>query len=173
VAALGVAAVDRRAVGARQRARRRATSTDQGVVEGEAARLARLPSPTRLRRAWCWPTTSSSTRPRWRPIDAAAGAQRRSPSAAAPIGLVLSGRRTGEPVRPRAARRPSGRGGGRRFPIWLGSGLSLANAASAVARDAMGRSSARRASSDGRVDQPVDAGAGARAARRLSGREPR
>lgn len=150
MAALGVAA----AVGARWvrvNVLSGAYVTDQGVIAGEAARLAAY------RRQLGWDGVLLADHlvkhaAPLAPIDPATSAKDVAERSGAD-GLVLSGARTGQPVDVGlldAVRAAVGR-----FPIWLGSGLSLANAAALWPRcdGAIVGTACKR---DGRVDEPVD-----------------
>jgi membrane complex biogenesis BtpA family protein len=123
IAALGAAAV----VGAhwvRVNVLASAYVTDQGVIEGEAARLAayrhQLGRPLQLLADFLVKHATPLA-----PFDVAAGARDLAERSGADA-IVLSGSRTGEPVdvvlfdTVRAAVGP--------FPIWIGSGLTTANA---------------------------------------------
>jgi membrane complex biogenesis BtpA family protein len=150
MAALGVAA----AVGARWvrvNVLAGAYVTDQGLVEGEAARLAAY------RRQLGWQGLVLADHlvkhaAPLAPLDVAAGAKDLAERSGAD-GIVLSGRRTGEPVDGALLAAVRAAVGG--FPLWLGSGLSLANAAALwpACDGAIVGTACKR---EGRVDQPVD-----------------
>ena len=124
MAALGVAA----AVGAhwvRVNVLSGAYVTDQGLIEGEAARLfayrRQLHCDVQVLADFLVKHASPLAA-----IDVAAGARDLAERSGA-SGIVLSGSRTGEPVDVALLDTVRAAVGG--FPIWLGSGLSLANAA--------------------------------------------
>lgn len=150
MAALGVAAV----VGAqwvRVNVLAGAYATDQGVIEGEAARLfayrARLRSDVAVLADYLVKHAAPLA-----PVDVASGARDLAERSGA-AGLVLSGARTGEPVDQALLERVRAAVGA--FPIWLGSGLALHNAAALWPRcdGAIVGTACKR---DGRVDAPVD-----------------
>ena len=150
IAALGVAAV----VGARWvrvNVVAGAYVTDQGVIEGEAARLAayraRLRSDVRLLADYLVKHAAPLAA-----IDVVAGARDLAERSGAD-GIVLSGARTGEPVD--VALLDTVRAAVGAFPIWLGSGLGLDNAAALWPR-CDGAIVGTSCKHDGRVDQPVD-----------------
>lgn len=125
--------------------------TDQGVIEGEAARLAAY------RRQLGWQGMLLADHlvkhaAPLAPVDAAAGAKDVAERSGAD-GIVLSGRRTGEPVDLALLATVRAAVGG--FPVWLGGGLSLANAAALwpACDGAIVGTACKR---DGRVDQPVE-----------------
>ncbi len=98
--------------------------TDQGVIEGEAARLAAYQKQLGSRVDVLADLLVKHAAP-LAPVDVAAAAKdlaERSGAAA----IVLSGNRTGEPVD--AALLDAVRAAVGRFPIWVGSGLTAANA---------------------------------------------
>lgn len=150
IAAIGVAAV----VGARWvrvNVLSGAYVTDQGVIEGEAARLAayrkQLGSDVQILADFMVKHAAPLA-----PLDVAAAARdlaERSGAAA----IVLSGSRTGAPVD--VAFFDSVRAAVGEFPIWLGSGLSAHNAADLWPRcdGAIVGTSIKR---DGRVLAPVE-----------------
>jgi membrane complex biogenesis BtpA family protein len=150
VAALGVAAV----VGARWvriNVLAGAYVTDQGVIEGEAARVfayrRRLQSEVVVLADFLVKHAAPLA-----PVDVAAGARDLCERSGA-AGIVLSGARTGQPVD--VALLDTVRAAVGAFPIWLGSGLSLDNAALLWPRcnGAIVGSWCKR---DGQVHQPVD-----------------
>jgi membrane complex biogenesis BtpA family protein len=150
VAALGVAAV----VGARWvriNVLSGAYVTDQGVIEGESARVfayrRRLGSTVAVLADYLVKHAAPLAT-----IDVAAGARDLAERSGA-AGLVLSGARTGEPVD--VALFDTVRAAVGAFPIWLGSGLSVANAASLWPR-CDGAIVGTACKQDGRVDLPVD-----------------
>jgi membrane complex biogenesis BtpA family protein len=150
MAALGVAAVvDARWV--RVNVLAGAYVTDQGVVEGEAARLADYR--TRLRRdvVLLADYLVKHAAP-LAPVDVAAGARDLAERSGAD-GLVLSGARTGAPVDVTLLDTVRAVVGA--FPIWLGSGLGVDNAAQLWSRcdGAIVGSSCKV---DGQVHAPVD-----------------
>lgn len=150
MAALGVAAVvDARWV--RVNVLAGAYVTDQGVIEGEAARLAAYR--TRLRRdvVLLADYLVKHAAP-LAPIDVAAGARDLAERSGAD-GLVLSGARTGAPVD--VALLDSVRAAVGAFPIWLGSGLGLDNAALLWPR-CDGAIVGTSCKVDGQVHAPVD-----------------
>ena len=125
--------------------------TDQGVIEGEAARLCayrtRLGSGTLILADFLVKHATPMA-----PFDLAPAARDLAERSGA-SGLVLSGARTGEPVdemRLDAVRSAVGD-----FPIWLGSGLTAENAAALWPRcdGAIVGTTLKRGS---RVDEPVD-----------------
>ncbi|MCA3008767.1 MAG: BtpA/SgcQ family protein [Phycisphaerales bacterium] len=125
--------------------------TDQGVIEGEAARLAAY------RRQLGWQGMLLADHlvkhaAPLAPVDAAAGAKDVAERSGAD-GIVLSGRRTGEPVDLALLATVRAAVGG--FPVWLGAGLSPANAAALwpACDGAIVGTACKR---DGRVDQPVE-----------------
>ena len=125
--------------------------TDQGVIEGEAARLAAY------RRQLGWHGLLLADHfvkhaAPLAPLDLAAGAKDVAERSGAD-GIVLSGRRTGEPVDLPAVVAVRAAVGA--FPIWLGSGLSLASAP-ALWPACDGAIVGTACKHDGRVDQPVD-----------------
>jgi membrane complex biogenesis BtpA family protein len=150
IAALGVAAV----VGARWvrvNVLAGAYVTDQGVIEGEAARLMAY----RRQLGWTGRLLADHLVKHaapLAPVDVADGAKDIAERSGAD-GIVLSGRRTGEPVD--AALLATVRAAVGAFPVWLGSGLSLATAAALwpCCDGAIVGTACKR---DGRVDQPVD-----------------
>lgn len=150
IAALGVAAV----VGAkwiRVNVLTGAYVTDQGLVEGEAARVFAYRSRMQCEVAVLADFLVKHASP-LAPVDVAAGARDVAERSGA-AGIVLSGARTGEPVDVallEAVRRAVGA-----FPIWLGSGLTVANAGLLWPRcdGAIVGSYCKR---DGRVLEPVD-----------------
>jgi membrane complex biogenesis BtpA family protein len=150
VAALGVAA----AVGARWirvNVLAGTYATDQGLIVGEAARLFAYRRQLRSDVAVLADYLVKHAAPVG-PVDVASGARDLAERSGA-AGIVLSGRRTGEPVAAdllAAVRAAVGT-----FPIWLGSGLDADNAADLWPRcdGAIVGSSCKR---DGRIDQPVD-----------------
>lgn len=150
VAALGVAAV----VGARWvrvNVLAGAYATDQGVIEGEAARLFAYRRQLRSDTAVLADFLVKHAVP-LAPLDVAAGARDLAERSGAD-GIVLSGARTGEAVD--AALLDTVRAAVGAFPIWLGSGLTAANAPVLWPRcdGAIVGTSCKR---DGRVDAPVD-----------------
>ena len=155
VAALGVAAV----VGARWvrvNVLAGAYVTDQGVIEGEAARLAayRRQLGTRTEILADFLVKHAQPLAPLAPPAVAAAAQDLAERSGAG-GLVLSGSRTGAPVD--VAFFDSVRAAVGRFPIWLGSGLGVANAAELWPRcdGAIVGTALKRG---GRVTAPVDLG---------------
>ena len=150
IAALGVAAV----TGARWirvNVLAGAYVTDQGVVEGEAARLFAYRRQLRSQVEVLADFLVKHATP-LAPVDVATGARDLAERSGA-HGIVLSGSRTGEPVD--AALLDTVRAAVGAFPIWLGSGLSVANAAVLWPRcdGAIVGTSCKR---DGRVEAPVD-----------------
>jgi membrane complex biogenesis BtpA family protein len=150
-AALGVAAV----VGARWvrvNVLAGAYATDQGVIEGEAAALfayrRQLHSEVAVLADFLVKHASPLA-----PVDVAAGARDLAERSGA-AGLVLSGARTGVPVD--VALLDTVRAAVGEFPLRLGSGLSVANAAVLWPRcdGAIVGTACKR---DGRVEAPVDA----------------
>jgi membrane complex biogenesis BtpA family protein len=150
LAALGVAA----AVGARWvrvNVLAGAYVTDQGVIEGEAARLfayrRRLASDVAVLADFLVKHASPLA-----PLDVAAAAKDLAERSGAG-GLVLSGSRTGEPVDVALLDRVRAAVG--EFPIWLGSGLAVDNAALLWPRcdGAIVGTACKRG---GRVGEPVD-----------------
>lgn len=125
--------------------------TDQGVIEGEAHRLAayrkQLGTSTGILADFLVKHAAPLA-----PIDVAAGARDLAERSGAE-GLVLSGARTGEPVD--AALLDTVRAAVGAFPIWLGSGLTPANAAELWPRcdGAIVGTACKRG---GRVENPVD-----------------
>jgi hypothetical protein len=149
-AALGIAAV----VGARWvrvNVLAQAYVTDQGVIEGEAARLfayrRRLHSDTTVLADFLVKHAAPLA-----PIDVAAGARDLAERSGAG-GIVLSGSRTGEPVD--VGLLDTVRAAVGAFPVWLGSGLSVANAARLWPR-CSGAIVGTACKRDGRVEAPVD-----------------
>jgi uncharacterized protein len=150
VAAFGVAAV----VGARWvrvNVLAGAYLTDQGVIEGEAARLAAWRRQLGTSAALLADFLVKHASP-LAPIDVATGARDVAERSGAD-GLVLSGARTGMPVD--VAFLDTVRAAVGTFPIWLGSGLSLANAAQLWPR-CDGAIVGTACKHDGRVHAPVD-----------------
>jgi membrane complex biogenesis BtpA family protein len=121
------------------------------VIEGEAARLfayrSRLGSKVEVLADFLVKHATPLA-----PFDVAAAAKDLAERSGA-AGLVLSGSRTGEPVD--VALLDTVRAAVGRFPIWIGSGLSTANAALLWPRcdGAIVGTSIKRG---GRVDNPVD-----------------
>ncbi|MGE3172261.1 MAG: BtpA/SgcQ family protein [Planctomycetota bacterium] len=129
-----------------------AYATDQGVIEGEAARIAAYRKRLGVDTAILADLLVKHAAPLV-PLDPAVAARDlRERSGAA--GLILTGDRTGEPVD--AALLDTVRAAVGAFPIWLGSGLSAANAAALWPRcdGAIVGTSLKRG---GRVHAPVDA----------------
>jgi uncharacterized protein len=150
IAALGVAA----AVGARWirvNVLAGAYATDQGVIEGEAARLfayrRRLPARIEVLADFLVKHATP-----FAPIDVAAAARDLRDRSGA-VGIVLSGARTGEPVDP--ALLASVRAAVGAFPIWLGSGLGVENAAALWPR-CDGAIVGTACKHDAHVEDPVD-----------------
>ena len=150
VAALGIAA----AVGARWvrvNVLSGAYVTDQGVIEGEAARLfayrRQLHNGVMVLADHLVKHASPLA-----PVDVAASARDLAERSGA-AGIVLSGSRTGQPVD--VALLDTVRAAVGAFPIWLGSGLSLANAALLWPR-CDGAIVGTACKQDGDVGQPVD-----------------
>ncbi|MCU0862946.1 MAG: BtpA/SgcQ family protein [Planctomycetes bacterium] len=165
-AALGIAAV----VGARWvrvNVLASAYVTDQGLIEGEAARLfayrRALQSDTAVLADFLVKHASPLA-----PIDVATGARDLAERSGA-AGLVLSGSRTGEPVD--VALLDTVRAAVGAFPIWIGSGLSVVNAAVLWPR-VDGAIVGSACKHDGRVEAPVDVER-VRALRRLCPSGPR
>jgi hypothetical protein len=149
-AALGIAAV----VGARWvrvNVLSGAYVTDQGVIEGEAAALAAYRRTLRHDVQLLADHLVKHAAP-LAPIDPGTSARDLAERSGAD-GLVLSGARTGSPVD--AALLDAVRGAVGRFPIWLGSGLSVANAAQLWPR-CDGAIVGTACKIDGRVEAPVD-----------------
>lgn len=149
-AALGVAA----AVGARWvrvNVLAQAYVTDQGVIEGEAAALAAYRAQLRLDTSLLADFLVKHATP-LAPIDVVAGARDLAERSGAD-GLVLSGTRTGEPVD--VALLDTVRAAVGAFPIWLGSGLSVENAAR-LWQHCDGAIVGTACKVDGRVTAPVD-----------------
>lgn len=150
LAALGVAAV----VGARWirvNVLAGAYVTDQGIVEGEAARLFAYRRQLRSEVAVLADFLVKHASP-LAPTDVATGARDLAERSGA-HGIVLSGTRTGQPVD--VALLDTVRAAVGTFPVWLGSGLTVANAPTLWPRcdGAIVGTFCKR---DGRVDQPVD-----------------
>lgn len=150
LAAVGVAAV----VGARWvrvNVLAGAYVTDQGVVEGEAARLfayrRRLHSQVAVLADFLVKHASPLA-----PLDVATGARDLAERSGA-AGIVLSGARTGSPVDVQLL--DSVRAAVGAFPLWLGSGLGVDNAPVLWPRcdGAIVGTACKR---DGRVGEPVD-----------------
>jgi uncharacterized protein len=165
-AALGVAA----AVGARWirvNVLASAYVTDQGVIEGEAARLFAYRRTLRSEVVVLADFLVKHAAP-LAPIDVANGARDLAERSGAG-GLVLSGSRTGQPVD--VALLDTVRAAVGSFPIWLGSGLGPDNAAALWPRvdGAIVGSACKR---DGRLEAPVDVDR-VRALRRLCPAVPR
>ncbi|MEQ1632111.1 MAG: BtpA/SgcQ family protein [Planctomycetota bacterium] len=150
IAALGAAAVAG-AKWVRVNVLASAYVTDQGVIEGEAARLCayrkQLASKTKILADFLVKHATPLA-----PFDLGAAARDLAERSGAD-GLVLSGSRTGEPVD--EARLDAVRAAVRDFPVWLGSGLDTDNAAALWPRcdGAIVGTSLKRG---GRVDAPVD-----------------
>jgi hypothetical protein len=123
VAALGVAAVTG-AAWVRVNVLAGAYVTDQGLIEGEAARLAAYRRQLGVRVQLLADFLVKHATP-LQPFDTAAGARDLAERAGADA-LVLSGVRTGAPVD--LALLDAVRAAVGAFPIWIGSGLSPANA---------------------------------------------
>jgi membrane complex biogenesis BtpA family protein len=125
--------------------------TDQGVIEGEAARLfayrRRLGSDVAVLADFLVKHAQPLA-----PLDVATGARDLAERSGA-HGLVLSGARTGAPVDVELLRQVRAAVGA--FPVWLGSGLTPTNAPLLWPRcdGAIVGTSCKR---DGRVDAPVD-----------------
>ncbi len=123
IAALGAAAVTG-ASWVRINVLASAYVTDQGVIEGEAARVAayrhRLGVPVQLLADYLVKHATPLA-----PFDVAAGARDLAERSGADA-LVLSGTRTGEPVD--VVLFDTVRAAVGAFPIWIGSGLTVANA---------------------------------------------
>jgi membrane complex biogenesis BtpA family protein len=150
MAALGIAAV----VGARWvrvNVLAGAYVTDQGVIEGEAARLFAYRKQLGSRVQVLADFLVKHAAP-LAPVDVAAAAKDLAERSGA-AGLVLSGARTGAAVD--EGRLDLVRAAVGDFPVWLGSGLAVENAASLWPRchGAIVGTSLKRA---GKVDQPVD-----------------
>jgi uncharacterized protein len=123
MAAMGVAAV----VGARWvrvNVLAGAYVTDQGIVAGEAARLLRYRRQLRAEVSVLADFLVKHATP-LAPIEVATGARDLAERSGAD-GLVLSGSRTGEPVGEGLLAEVRAAVGA--FPVWLGSGLTVANA---------------------------------------------
>ena len=165
-AALGIAAV----VGARWvrvNVLASAYVTDQGLIEGEAARLfayrRTLQSDTAVLADFLVKHAAPLA-----PIDVATGARDLAERSGA-AGMVLSGSRTGEPVD--VALLDTVRAAVGAFPIWIGSGLSVDNAAVLWPR-VDGAIVGSACKHGGRVEAPVDVER-VRALRRLCPPGPR
>jgi uncharacterized protein len=126
--------------------------TDQGVIEGEAARLfayrRRLRADVEVLADFLVKHASPLA-----PVDVAAGARDLAQRSGA-HGLVLSGARTGEPVDEALLDRVRAAVG--TFPVWIGSGLTAANAPVLWPR-CDGAIVGTWCKRDGRVELPVDA----------------
>lgn len=165
-AALGIAA----AVGARWvrvNVLAAAYVTDQGVIEGEAARLFAYRRTLRSEVVVLADFLVKHASP-LAPIDVATGARDLAERSGAG-GLVLSGSRTGEPVE--LGLLDTVRGAVGAFPVWLGSGLTVDNAAALWSRvdGAIVGTACKR---EGRLEAPVDVDR-VRALRRLCPAGPR
>ncbi|MBX3464626.1 MAG: BtpA/SgcQ family protein [Planctomycetes bacterium] len=125
--------------------------TDQGLVEGEAARLAAYRQQLGLRIGLLADFLVKHATP-LQPFDTVSGARDLRERSGADA-MVLSGARTGEPVD--VALFDTVRAAVGAFPIWLGSGLSTANAPVLWGRcdGAIVGTACKR---DGRIDAPVD-----------------
>ncbi len=125
--------------------------TDQGVIEGEPARLSAYRRRLRADVAVLADFLVKHAQP-LAPIDVATGARDLAERAGADA-LVLSGARTGQPVD--EALLAAVRAAVGSFPVWLGSGLTVANAPVLWARcdGAIVGTFCKR---DGRVELPVD-----------------
>ena len=162
VAALGVAA----AVGAawvRVNVLAGAYVTDQGVISGEAARIAAYRRQVGSRAALLADFLVKHAAP-LAPLDVATGAKDLAERSGAD-GLVLSGTRTGQPVD--ADRLAAVRDAVGDFPIWIGSGLTPDNAALLWPR-CQGAVVGTSCKAGGRSSEPVDV----ERARRLRGACP-
>ena len=165
-AALGIAAV----VGARWvrvNVLASAYVTDQGLIEGEAARLFAYRRTLHRDTAVLADFLVKHAAP-LAPIDVATGARDLAERSGA-AGLVLSGSRTGEPVD--VALLDTVRAAVGAFPIWIGSGLSVENAAVLWPR-VDGAIVGSACKHGGRVEAPVDVER-VRALRRLCPPGPR
>lgn len=152
MAALGAAAV----VGARWirvNVLAGAYVTDQGVIEGEAARLAAYRRQLGWNGALLADYLVKHAAP-LAPVDVATGAKDVAERSGAD-GLVLSGSRTGQPVD--ADLLDAVRAAVGAFPIWLGSGLTADNAATLWPR-CDGAIVGTWCKRDGRLAEPVDVG---------------
>ena len=152
MAALGAAAV----VGARWirvNVLAGAYVTDQGVIEGEAARLAGYRRQLGWNGALLADYLVKHAAP-LAPVDVATGAKDVAERSGAD-GLVLSGARTGQPVD--ADLLDAVRAAVGAFPIWLGSGLTADNAATLWPR-CDGAIVGTWCKRDGRLAEPVDVG---------------
>jgi len=126
--------------------------TDQGVIEGEAARLFAYRRQLRSEVLVLADFLVKHAAP-LAPIDAAAGARDVAERSGAHA-IVLSGSRTGQPVD--LATLDTVRDAVSPFPVWLGSGLTVDNAPVLWPR-CHGAIVGTWCKRDGRVDQPVDA----------------
>jgi membrane complex biogenesis BtpA family protein len=152
MAALGAAAV----VGARWirvNVLAGAYVTDQGVIEGEAARLAAYRRQLGWNGALLADYLVKHAAP-LAPVDVATGAKDVAERSGAD-GLVLSGSRTGQPVD--ADLLDAVRAAVGAFPIWIGSGLTADNAATLWPR-CDGAIVGTWCKRDGRLAEPVDVG---------------
>lgn len=125
--------------------------TDQGLIEGEAARLfayrRQLGSDVEVLADFLVKHAAPLV-----PLDVATAAKDLAERSGA-AGLVLSGNRTGEPVD--VALLDTVRGAVGRFPIWIGSGLDIGNAADLWPR-CDGAIVGTYCKRGGRVTAPVD-----------------
>lgn len=130
-----------------------AYATDQGVIEGEAARLRayrnQMQSPVAILADFLVKHAAPLGA-----IDPVAGARDIAERSGA-AGLVLSGTRTGEPVD--AALLLAVKAAVDSFPVWIGSGLNADNAADLWPR-CDGAIVGTALKSDGAVREPVDPG---------------
>lgn len=128
-----------------------ACATDQGVIEGEAAAVLRyrkqLGSDVRVLADLLVKHASPLV-----PTDAGSAARDLAERSGAD-GLILTGDRTGAPVDAALLQQVRAAVGG--FPIWIGSGLSPANAAELWPR-CDGAIVGTWLKQDGRIDAPVD-----------------
>ena len=138
--------------------------TDQGVIAGEAARVAAYAKRCGFSGGILADLAVKHAAP-LAPFDLATAARDLAERSGAG-GLVLSGARTGEPVDP--ARIDAVRKAVGSFPIWIGSGLDAANAAALWPR-CDGAIVGTAVKQDGRVTAPVDADRVAALRRALDG----
>lgn len=125
--------------------------TDQGLIEGEAARVREYRALLRAEVAVLADLLVKHAAP-LAPVDLADAARDLAERSGA-AGLIVSGSRTGAPVE--SARLEQVRAAVGAFPIWIGSGLSLENAARLwpLCDGAIVGTSLKR---HGRVHEPVD-----------------
>ncbi|MEL7087651.1 MAG: BtpA/SgcQ family protein [Planctomycetota bacterium] len=136
-----------------------AVATDQGVIEGDAARLMRRRREMGATGVGVWGDVrvkhAAPLGPGWRPLEEEVEELVLRAGAA---GVVVSGRGTGKATDPnelQEVRRIMNGLGGRAVPIFVGSGAS-ARTAAALLESADGLIVGTSVKRDGRLDRPVD-----------------